>query len=221
MLSSLCKSKQCVFIYFLSPCRHTVPRGQLHTAASCVSQEVDAKAGRVLHRQSLHQRPGDDAHFVSSGNSLIFFTQVWPNIWAKSAPQLLFRRNIRRSLFVQISLSQSGKVNKEEKWQEIQLHNVNMSKRSLWTPTIPHRHGGYEPSLCSASCLWTGGCLERWPVSSTPCVACCSACVVWPTWQRSLWCAASKSVFQTTVRRTKYPTGRAPEPARPGGSREG
>lgn len=102
-------------VFFLSPCRYTVPHGQLHTAASCVSQALDAEAGWVLHRQPLHQRPGHDAHFVSSGDTVIFFTQVrgWMDVWAKAAPQLLFCPdiqtfvNITSSLFVQISLNQN------------------------------------------------------------------------------------------------------------------
>lgn len=71
-------SQQCVF---LSPCRYSVPHGQLHPAASRISQAVHAEAGRVLHRQSVHQRPGDDAHLVSSGDTVFFFTQVWTDGW--------------------------------------------------------------------------------------------------------------------------------------------
>lgn len=56
--------------------RYTVPHGQLHSATCCISQAVDLEASWVLHHQSLHQWPWDDALFIPIGNTVIFFTQV-------------------------------------------------------------------------------------------------------------------------------------------------
>lgn len=64
----------------LSPRRFAVPHGQLHSAPGCVSQAVDAEAGRVLHHQSLHQRPRDDAHLVSFSDTVVLFAQVCHNV---------------------------------------------------------------------------------------------------------------------------------------------
>lgn len=62
------------------PPRSAVPHGQLRSAPGCVPQALDAEAGRVLHHQSLHQRPRDDAHLVSLGDTLVLFAQVCHNV---------------------------------------------------------------------------------------------------------------------------------------------
>ena len=45
----------------------------------------------------------------------------------------------------------------------------------------------------------TGGCLEKSPVSSTPCAESCLVCAAWPTSQPSPWSAALRSASQSTV----------------------
>lgn len=66
-------------VFSLHSC--TVPPGQLHSATCCISQAINLETSRVLHHQSVHQRPWDDAGFVPTGDSISLFTQV-PHITA-------------------------------------------------------------------------------------------------------------------------------------------
>lgn len=58
------------------PCRHPVPGGQLHSATGGVSQALDLEASRVLHHQSVHKWPRNDAVSVPAGHSVNLLTQV-------------------------------------------------------------------------------------------------------------------------------------------------
>jgi len=65
--------------------RCPLPPGQLHSAPCRISQAVDLEASGVLHRQSLHQWPWDDALFIPTGHTISFYTQV-----SHAAPPPLF-----------------------------------------------------------------------------------------------------------------------------------
>lgn len=125
---------------FSSPCRYSVPHGQLHPAASRISQAVHAEAGRVLHRQSVHQRPGDDAHLVSSGDTVFFFTQVWTH-GCRFGPNRL--RSFQNCCIASVPclsrcLSKVGKTEETRKQEEGKSDNAELGHNNLLPRSPEH-----------------------------------------------------------------------------------